>query len=175
MADNNTYGIIPKEQAEQILKRIGSLVKTHRQQKQWSMAQLAEQSGTSSSLISDLENNKGKVPSMFTLMSIARALNIPDDGLIKIFISFNKTARELPDSAEISLRNLLLGFNVPTNAVNDIVILLNMISMIGNMYHKKNEKVIAKNLPTFDEQSIVYMNELVNLYSQYNGKTNNKS
>ena len=59
---------------------------------------------------------------------------------------FNKAAMELPNSAEISLRNLLLGYSIPTNAVNDIIILLNMISMIGNMYHKKNEKELLFNL-----------------------------
>lgn len=168
MTETNTYGIIPKEQVDKILKRIGKLVNTHRQQKQWSMAQLAKYSGTSSSLISDLENCKGKVPSMFTLMSIARALNIPDDSLIKIFLMFNKEERS-ETNAETLLHNLLLTYQVPTGAVNDVIILLNMLAKIGDMYHNKNSKSVS------EENSVQVMNELINLYSQYDQKTKSKS
>ena len=168
MAETNTYGIIPKEQVEQILKRIGKLVNTHRLQKQWSMAQLAKYSGTSSSLISDLENYKGKVPSMFTLMSIARALNIPDDSLIKTFNMFNKVPRT-ETNAETMLHNLLLNYQVPTGSVNDVIILLNMLAKIGDMYHNKNSKAVS------EENSVQVMNELINLYSQYDHKTKLKA
>lgn len=174
MAETNAYGIIPKEQAEQILKRIGKLVNTHRLQKQWSMAQLAKYSGTSSSLISDLENYKGKVPSMFTLMSIARALNIPDDSLIKTFNMFNKVPRT-ETNAETMLHNLLLNYQVPTGSVNDIIILLTMLSKIGEMYHRKNSKTVVKDIPTVEENSVQVMNELINLYSQYDHKTKLKA
>lgn len=173
MTENSTYGIIPDEQAHAILKRIGSLVKTHRQQRQWSMAQLAEKAGTSSSMISDLENNKGKVPSMFTLMSIARALNIPDDSFVKIFWSFNKAPIQLDKSAETAISELLLGFHVPTNTIDDIMILLNIIKTIGHMYQIKNSKTQIEGL-TIEDKSFEYANALIDLYSQYDHKSKNK-
>lgn len=136
------------------------------------MAQLAEKSGTSSSLISDLENNKGKVPRMFTLMSIARALNIPDDSLIKIFMKYNKAPREIGESAESTLQKLLLGFQLPTSTVNDAMMLLKMISSIGTIHSIKNSNVkLEEGITMYEQNSVNYLNELVDLYSQYSHKT----
>lgn len=69
----------------------------------------------------------------------------------------------------------MTNYQVPTGSVNDIIILLTMLSKIGEMYHRKNSKTVVKGVPTLEENSVEFMNELINLYSQYDHKTNPKA
>lgn len=72
-----------REEVNAIINNFGKLIKEIRHEKKWSMAKLEKESGISQSLISDLENNKGKMPNIFTLVSIARALDFSDETFIE--------------------------------------------------------------------------------------------
>lgn len=54
-------------------------LKNARKQKGWSIAQLARESGVSVGVISDLENDKGKVPSLVNFIALTRALDMPEE------------------------------------------------------------------------------------------------
>lgn len=164
-------GIMSEEEVKGILRNIGEMIKTARNNKGWSMAQLAEKSGISSSLISDLENNKGKVPNIFTLISIARALNLADDEFIKGFWNQSKTVRKRNKQSvqETVVSNALLEYGIPQKALGGVMNYINMIVKVGNMYDiwfKRSNNMVANKQEAdkiFSETEI----ELLKLYSDF--------
>lgn len=122
--------IISKDDMKLILKNIGELIRTSRQNKGWSMANLATKSGISSSLISDLENNKGKVPNIFTLVAIARALEIPDETFISsIWSKVSSTCSRI--KLEDRLRTALSEYGVPSRFITNIMEYAKIISALS--------------------------------------------
>jgi len=58
-------------------------LKEARNQIGWSIAELSRQSGVSVGVISDLENNKGKVPSLANFIALTRTLKMSEAFVIK--------------------------------------------------------------------------------------------
>ena len=128
---------ISKEDMQLILKNISELIRTSRQDKGWSMANLANKSGISSSLISDLENNKGKVPNIFTLIAIARALEIPDETFIaSIWNNVSPACNKI--KPEDKIRTALSEYGVPNVAITNIMLYAKILARLANyveIYH----------------------------------------
>lgn len=164
-------GIMSEEEVKGILRNIGEMIKAARNNKGWSMAQLAEKSGISSSLISDLENNKGKVPNICTLISIARALNLADDEFIKGFWNKSKTVRKKNKQSvqETVVSNALLEYGIPQKALSGVMNYINMIAKAGNMYDIwfKRSNNMVKDKKEADEMFSVAQQELLRLYSDF--------
>ena len=105
------------------------------------MAQLANMSNLSSSLISDLENHKGKTPNIYTLVAIARALDIPDGTFIeKIWQNVNIHNKEISDDNK--LRTALLDYGVPEQYVKNIMDYATFLASISKV--ELNSKVIVE-------------------------------
>ena len=64
------------------LKRLGENIRYLRQGNNWSLLDLADQSGVSKAYISDLENGSGGRPNIQYLYRIAMALGTTIDGLV---------------------------------------------------------------------------------------------
>lgn len=138
-------GNMSEKEVKDILKNIGEMIRTARNNKGWSMAQLAEKSGISSSLISDLENNKGKVPNIFTLISIARALNLSDDEFITGFWQQSKKVRiknKESEQHDIVIK-ALLGYGIPQKAMAGVMNYIDMFAAVGKVYdlYEKNKNI----------------------------------
>lgn len=171
MAEKKNTGNISEIEVTNILKNIGEMIKTERTKKNWSMADLADKSGISSSLISDLENKKGKVPNIFTLISIARALNLADDEFIKSFWRQSKTVRRKNKQSEqeSEVRKSLLEYGIPQKALGGVMDYINMIIKAGNMYEiwQSRTNGMVKDKKEADEKFALAEQELLKLYSDF--------
>lgn len=65
------------------LKKLGAKIRFYRQGKGWSLADLAEKSGISKAYISDLENGAAGKPNIQYVFSIAVALDVTLNDLLK--------------------------------------------------------------------------------------------
>ncbi len=139
--------IISKDDMKLILKNISELIRTSRQDKGWSMANLANKSGISSSLISDLENNKGKVPNIFTLIAIARALEIPDETFIaSIWNNVSPACNKI--KPEDKIRTALSEYGVPNVAITNIMLYAKIFARLANY------------MEIYNLQELVYKSEI---------------
>ncbi len=110
-----------KEKVKKVIENIGDFVKKGREDKGWSMSKLAEESGVSSSLISDLENKKGKMPNIFTLIVIAKTLELPDETFVNaIWDSVGK--KEPTKKGNINyLKTALNNYGLPSKDMNNVL------------------------------------------------------
>ena len=132
---------ILKRDVDIIVNNIGDLIRNTRTAKNISMAQLAKMYNLSSSLISDLENHKGKTPNIYTLVAIARALDIPDGTFIeKIWQNVNIHNKEISDDNK--LRTALLDYGVPEQYVKNIMDYATFLASISKV--ELNSKVIVE-------------------------------
>lgn len=139
-----------KRDVSLIIENIGEVIKTTRTAKKWSMAKLAEEAAISSSLISDLENNKGKTPNIYTLIAIARALDIPDETFIeKIWKNVSKENKVI--SNDVKLRTALLDYGVPEQYIGNIMDYITFFTAINSI--EFNSKVIKE---TYEKQMALH-------------------
>ena len=103
------------QETSKLCAAIGSLIRKERLKRNLSVRKLASISGSSSSLISDLETGN-HLPVMETLIKLAMVLEIPLNKLFGISESF-----ESPNTAEDNLRNLLFMMNLKRGCVEEIV------------------------------------------------------
>lgn len=123
-----------KEKAKKIVKNLGNLVNKERNSKGWSMAKLAEESGVSSSLISDLENKeKSKMPNIFTLIAVARALELPDETFANAI--WDSVGKKEPTKRENInyLKTALNAYGLPSKYMNNILEYINYFMAIENL------------------------------------------
>lgn len=77
----------PKEiNVDSMLIVIGNIIKEYKEQLGLTVDEISKKSGVSVGVISDLINNRGRVPSLANFVKLAVALELPDDfftGLIK--------------------------------------------------------------------------------------------
>ena len=104
---------------DSMLIAIGKIIKEQKEYLGLTVADLSEKSGVSVGVISDLINNRGRVPSLINFVKLAVALELPEDmftGLIKGKIEQvqrdNKCSRE--DVEQVLLRYGLKKESLPT-------------------------------------------------------------
>lgn len=64
---------------DDMLTTIAHIIKEQRNELKLTVKELSERSGVSVGVISDLENNRGRVPSLINFINLAKALKLPDD------------------------------------------------------------------------------------------------
>jgi transcriptional regulator with XRE-family HTH domain len=118
------------------LKKLGSKVRFLRQGRGWSLADLAEKSGVSKAYISDVENGLAGKPNIQYVFSIAAALDVTLDELLR-----DTTARESrvrkrrsPDELPPGLAELQqeLALSADTVLTDDEVDRLAQVNFRGN-------------------------------------------
>ena len=174
MAEKKNTGNMSKDEVTKILKNIGDMIQAERAKKGWSMAQLAEISGISSSLISDLENNKGKVPNIFTLISIARALNLTDDEFIKAFWAQTKPVvrRKTERDKEDEVRTALLEYGIPSSILKGIMDYINIIVKLSDLYESCDRYELYKTIQMPHGSNCLYEEkqyELLKYFAEFAG------
>lgn len=109
----------PKEiNVDSMLIAIGQIVKEQKERLEMTVADLSEKSGVSVGVISDLINNRGRVPSLANFIKLAVALQLPEDiftsliqGKIEQVQKANNCTRE--DVEQVLLRYGLKKENLP--------------------------------------------------------------
>lgn len=76
-------------------------LKEARKQIGWSIAELSRQSGVSVGVISDLENSKGKVPSLANFIALTRTLKMSEAFVIKTIQGECSSTKRKTDEKEL--------------------------------------------------------------------------
>ena len=100
-----------KEYTIEFLHKLGDLIKSTRKEQGLSLQDVYLLSGISSSVISDLENHKGAIPSIYTLFSILNVLEVPIGPLLGASSS----------SKEQILKSALLTYGLDLKYVDRVV------------------------------------------------------
>lgn len=116
----NVFMKNPKEiNVDSMLIAIGQIIKEQKERLDLTVADLSEKSGVSVGVISDLINNRGRVPSFINFVKLAIALELPEDmftgliqGKIEQVQKDNKCSRE--DVEQVLLRYGLKKESLPT-------------------------------------------------------------
>lgn len=96
------------EQKEIILRSIGKRIQEYRQRIGLSQEQVAERAGISQNHVSRLEQGKHD-PHFYTILQVAKVLNIPLDGLVSDFSeeNINIFLQDIKDDVENMSQNQL--------------------------------------------------------------------
>lgn len=126
-----------KEQANKGLFEVGDAIKQIRTQKGWSMSELAKQSHVSPSVVSDLENHKGIMPNVFTLLSLAKALELPENALLEIMVNktFNTVKGEKIDQIS-QITRLMIDYGLPPSCVDRVLDYMNHFISMSYIYNQ---------------------------------------
>ncbi len=123
---------------DSMLTAISKILKEQRACLNLSVAQLSEKSGVSVGVISDLENKRGRVPSLTNFVLLAQALKLPDEffaDLIK-----NKTETISKIDVKENLRNALNAYGL--NKTNSDLIMIQIEALRNNQIssgHKRKK------------------------------------
>ena len=145
--DNNKL----KEKVLMLLCNIGDIIKSTRDSKKIKISDLSKLSGVSPSVISDLENHKGVMPSIYTLISIANALELPEETFLElIWSNINKkiTFDNLPKLEK--LKSVLTDYGLPVSCMNRVIDYIDYYVALDQI--ENNYKVI----------NLIYESELSN-------------
>ena len=126
-----------KEQANKGLFEVGDAIKQMRTKKGWSMSELAKQAHVSPSVVSDLETHKGVMPNVFTLLSLAKALELPENTLLEMMV--NKTFNTIKDenTDKISqITRLMIDYGLPPSCVDRVLDYMNHFVSMANIYNQ---------------------------------------
>ena len=135
-----------KEQANKGLFEVGDAIKQMRTQKGWSMSELAKQSHVSPSVVSDLENHKGIMPNVFTLLCLAKALELPENALLEMIV--NKTFNTIKDenTDKISqITRLMIDCGLPPACVDRVIDYMNHFVSMSNIYNQMHRARLIYN------------------------------
>lgn len=123
-----------KEKVLKILFNIGDLIKDTRKAKKIKIADLAQGANVSSSVISELENHKGVMPNLYTLISITHALGLPDETLFEHAwknVSKTQAFNDLPMLDK--LKNALTDYGLPPACLNNVISYIDYYIAINNL------------------------------------------
>lgn len=126
-----------KKLANKGLYEVGDALKQFRTQKGWTMSELARNAHVSSSVISDLENHRGVMPNVFTLLTIAKALELPENALLDVLVNKTFNTTKDSDTAKISrITQLMIDYGLPAVCVERVIDYMNHYVMMANIYDK---------------------------------------
>lgn len=88
----------------------------------WSIAELSRQSGVSVGVISDLENEKGKVPTLANFIGLTRALGMSNEFVLATILDCKLCDNEEKRNAQETIINSLRDYGIHDNESIDFII-----------------------------------------------------
>jgi transcriptional regulator with XRE-family HTH domain len=122
--------IMGKVNFEGILAGIGKIVKQARKDMNLSIADLAKKADVSVGVISDLENYKGRVPTLINFVKLANALELPSTMFIDLFQDKVRACSDL-EKPEKYLEAALIGYGVDLFIIPHIINYIDMVKKSG--------------------------------------------
>lgn len=105
-----------QEEVKTIIRKFGAIVAKMRKDKEIKLQELSKKSGVSIGVISDLENGKDKIPNLYTLIALARTLEIKNDEFLQII--FGEIVHK--DPTKKAPRDMLVDALVACGVPNDV-------------------------------------------------------
>ena len=111
-----------QEEVKAIIRKFGAIVAKTRKDKEMKLQELSQKSGVSIGVISDLENGKDKIPNLYTLIALAKTLEIKNDEFLRII--FGEIVHKDPTKKDPSdiLVDALVAYGVPTDVAANILV-----------------------------------------------------
>lgn len=109
-----------------IIKNFGNLVKQARNEQNLRIQDVSQRSGVSSGAISDLENGKEKIPNLYTLVALAKTLNISNHDFIRTI--FGEIVQEDPSIKKPCdmLVDALRAYGAPNDLAANILVSIDL-------------------------------------------------
>lgn len=102
---------------ESLLEIIGKIVKDKRKALGLTVMKLSQEADVSVGVISDLENNRGRVPSLVNYIKLAEALDLPKD-----MFTLQDTKISTQQEAEAILREALRNFGLNKTNIDVMIV-----------------------------------------------------
>jgi len=112
-------------------------LKRARMQIGWTIAELSRKSGVSVGVISDLENSKGKVPSLANFIAITRTLGMSKEFVLGLILDYKICNKSSEGGNCKSIINNLQEFGIHDKESIDFI--MNTINFVKN--RKKNKTI----------------------------------
>ena len=111
-----------QEEVKTIIRKFGAVVAKTRKDKGLKLQELSQESGVSIGVISDLENKKDKIPNLYTLIALARILEIKNDDFLQII--FGEIIHKDPNKKTPSdmLVDALVAYGVPSDVAANVLV-----------------------------------------------------
>lgn len=111
-----------QEEVKTIIRRFGAIVAKTRKDKGMKLQELSQKSGVSIGVISDLENGKDKIPNLYTLIALAKTLEIKNDEFLQTI--FGEIIHKDPNKKAPSdmLVEALVAYGVPSDIAANILV-----------------------------------------------------
>lgn len=138
---NNIEQAKLKEKVLNILYNIGDLIKDTRKANNIRISDLAQSANVSTSVISELENHKGVIPNIYTLISITHALGLPDETLFEHAWKNVSKVQTFNDLQTLDkLKNALTDYGLPPASLNSVMDYIDYYVAINNL--QRDYKII---------------------------------
>ncbi|MBS5860197.1 helix-turn-helix transcriptional regulator [bacterium] len=127
-----------QEEVKTIIRRFGAIVAKTRKDKEMKLQELSQKSGVSIGVISDLENGKDKIPNLYTLIALAKTLEIKNDEFLRTI--FGEVIHKDPtqkDSRDM-LVDALVAYGVPIDVAANILVGIDLSYGNHSIKHKTN-------------------------------------
>lgn len=111
-----------QEEVKTIIMRFGTMVANARKGKGMKLQELSQKSGVSIGVISDLENEKGKIPNLYTLIALAKTLDIKNDEFLRLIFGECIHKDSTQKSPSKMLTDALVAYGVPTDIAANILV-----------------------------------------------------
>lgn len=111
-------------------------LKQERNRNGWSIAELSKRSGVSVGVISDLENDKGKVPSLANFIALTRTLRMPEEFVLGLILEhkMHHTYEQHQENIKRMIINNLRDYQIHDEDAIDFI--MNTIDFVRNRKKK---------------------------------------
>lgn len=124
--------------AEDFLSKLGNIIEEQRRILDIKVADLSKKSGVSIGVISDLINNRGRMPSLLNFIKIANALELSDDIILGIFKGQDNSVENKKLSRN-EMRVALNNYGLPKGYANNMLIQIDALLAHHAMIKQRQE------------------------------------
>lgn len=131
----------PKEiNIDSMLIAISKIIKEQKEYLNMTVAELSEKSGVSVGVISDLINNRGRVPSFVNFVKLAIALQLPEDMFTGLIMGKIDAVQKMNNCKREDVERVLLQYGLSKSNIQSIMIQIDALieSQCSDTYHKKH-------------------------------------
>ena len=113
----------PKEiNIDSMLIAIAKMIKEQKEALNLTVAELSEKSGVSVGVISDLINNRGRVPSLANFAKLAIALELPEDMFTGLIMGKIDAVQKMNNCKREDVERVLLQYGLSKSNIQSIMI-----------------------------------------------------
>lgn len=130
----------PKEiNIDSMLIAIAKMIKEQKEALNMTVAELSEKSGVSVGVISDLINNRGRVPSLANFAKLAIALELPEDMFTGLIMGKIDAVQKMNNCKREDVERALLQYGLSKSNVPNIMIQIDALiaSQCSDSYKRR--------------------------------------